>query len=230
MQRPAVLLLQKAQRWWRLTIVGGVRERPGVTRRGRGKTVCARGAWLALLGGPSTSPLGERNATRCGRSFVSGGNWGQRLCISLTRERYEPLEQRGWTLLPRRLVVAFALGSSCVFVDWWLRRYCAGPLAPRCRDTAAHFWTSGIHNCDGVSYGLSNVCLCVRLTIVGGVRERPVCPRRGRGRDRAPAALDQELLGGPSTSPLDRISEAHREHSARRPGWGRRRMGCQRAA
>jgi len=57
MQRPAVLLLQKAQRWWRLTIVGGVRERPGVTRRGRGKTVCARGAWLALLGGPSTSPL-----------------------------------------------------------------------------------------------------------------------------------------------------------------------------
>jgi hypothetical protein len=28
-----------------------------VTRRGRGKTVCARGAWVALLGGPSTSPL-----------------------------------------------------------------------------------------------------------------------------------------------------------------------------
>jgi hypothetical protein len=32
------------------TVNGGV-----VTRRGRGKTVCARGAWLALLGGPSTS-------------------------------------------------------------------------------------------------------------------------------------------------------------------------------
>ena len=29
-----------------------------VTRRGRGETVCARGAWAALLGGPSTSPLG----------------------------------------------------------------------------------------------------------------------------------------------------------------------------
>ena len=29
-----------------------------VTRRGRGKTVCARVAYLALLGGPSTSPLG----------------------------------------------------------------------------------------------------------------------------------------------------------------------------
>ena len=28
-----------------------------VTRRGRGKTVCARGAHGALLGGPSTSPL-----------------------------------------------------------------------------------------------------------------------------------------------------------------------------
>jgi len=29
-----------------------------VLRRGRRKTVCARGAWQALLGGPSTSPLG----------------------------------------------------------------------------------------------------------------------------------------------------------------------------
>ena len=28
-----------------------------VTRRGRGETVCARDAWDALLGGPSTSPL-----------------------------------------------------------------------------------------------------------------------------------------------------------------------------
>src|SRR5262249_53664382 len=43
-----------------------------------------------------------------------------------------------------------------------------------------------------------------RLTIVGGDRERPACPRRGRGRDCAPVALDQPLLGGPSTSPLDR--------------------------
>jgi len=40
-----------------LTIVGGVRERSVVTRRGRGETVCARGAWWAPLGGPSTSPL-----------------------------------------------------------------------------------------------------------------------------------------------------------------------------
>jgi hypothetical protein len=40
------------------------------------------------------------------------------------------------------------------------------------------------------------------LTIGGGGRERPVCRRRGRGRDRAPAALDRALLGGPSTSPL----------------------------
>src|SRR5436190_1868287 len=42
----------------RLTIVGGVRERSVVTRRGRGKTVCARGAYWALLCSPSTSPLG----------------------------------------------------------------------------------------------------------------------------------------------------------------------------
>ena len=40
-----------------LTIVGGVRERWVATRRGRGKTVCARGARRALLRGPSTSPL-----------------------------------------------------------------------------------------------------------------------------------------------------------------------------
>jgi hypothetical protein len=42
----------------RLTIVGGDRERPACPRRGREKTVCARGACAALLGGPSTSPLG----------------------------------------------------------------------------------------------------------------------------------------------------------------------------
>src|SRR5579864_6926703 len=41
-----------------LTIVGGVRERLVVTRRGRRKTLCARTAWVALLCGPSTSPLG----------------------------------------------------------------------------------------------------------------------------------------------------------------------------
>jgi hypothetical protein len=33
-----------------------------------------------------------------------------------------------------------------------------------------------------------------------------MCPRRGRGRDRAPAALDLALLGGPSTSPLEAMS------------------------
>jgi hypothetical protein len=40
-------------------IIGGLRERLGVVRRGRGKTVCGRGAWLALLCGPPTSPLGS---------------------------------------------------------------------------------------------------------------------------------------------------------------------------
>jgi len=41
----------------RLTIVGGVRERWVVARRGRGEAVCARGSNWALPGGPSTSPL-----------------------------------------------------------------------------------------------------------------------------------------------------------------------------
>jgi hypothetical protein len=46
----------------RLTI-GGVRERWVVTRRERGKPLCARGGYRALLGGPSTSPL-DRSAGR----------------------------------------------------------------------------------------------------------------------------------------------------------------------
>jgi len=33
-------------------------DAPVVVRRGRLGTVCARGAWLGLLCGPSTSPLG----------------------------------------------------------------------------------------------------------------------------------------------------------------------------
>ena len=41
-----------------LTLVGGDRERLLGTSGGRGKTVCARGAWGARLGRPSTSPLG----------------------------------------------------------------------------------------------------------------------------------------------------------------------------
>src|SRR5262249_16944447 len=41
-----------------------------------------------------------------------------------------------------------------------------------------------------------------RLTIVGGDRERSVVTRRGRGRECTPAALDQGLLSGPSTSSL----------------------------
>jgi uncharacterized MAPEG superfamily protein len=45
------------------------------------------------------------------------------------------------------------------------------------------------------------VLVCA-LTIVGGVRERAACPRRGRGRDGALAALDWAFLGGPSASPL----------------------------
>src|SRR5438552_6717882 len=53
----------------RLTIVGGVRERSVVTRRGRGKTVCARGAYWALLCSPSTSPLECRESSHA-RHFL----------------------------------------------------------------------------------------------------------------------------------------------------------------
>src|SRR5438876_6483943 len=42
-----------------LTIVGGVRDAVVVPRRGRWKTVCARGADPAWSCGPSTSPLGR---------------------------------------------------------------------------------------------------------------------------------------------------------------------------
>jgi hypothetical protein len=41
----------------RLEIVGGIRERLVVTRRGRTTKLSARGASLDLLGGPSTSPV-----------------------------------------------------------------------------------------------------------------------------------------------------------------------------
>ena len=46
--------------WLRVrpTIVGEVRGPPACPRRGRRETVCARGAWVALLGGPSTSLQG----------------------------------------------------------------------------------------------------------------------------------------------------------------------------
>ena len=42
---------------WLLTIVGAGRDAWVVVRRGRFGTLCARGAYLALLGGRSTSPL-----------------------------------------------------------------------------------------------------------------------------------------------------------------------------
>src|SRR5260221_14566136 len=44
----------------RLTIVGGVRERSVVKRRGRRERLCARGACPAWSSGPSSSPLACR--------------------------------------------------------------------------------------------------------------------------------------------------------------------------
>jgi len=60
-----------------LTIGGGVRERPARSRRARRKTLCARGAYEALLGGPSTSPLGRRRrlSYRWALVVVGGDAW-----------------------------------------------------------------------------------------------------------------------------------------------------------
>src|SRR5690348_7884733 len=61
-----------------LIIVGGNRERLALSRRGCGKPVCARGAYRALLGDPSTSPLGlmtidyNWTCTACGVADAEG--------------------------------------------------------------------------------------------------------------------------------------------------------------
>src|SRR5437879_12452938 len=65
------------RRWYcRLTIVGADRERLVVARRGRGKTVCARDADRASVGGRSTSPLEDAtrsaNATEATRAKSQG--------------------------------------------------------------------------------------------------------------------------------------------------------------
>jgi hypothetical protein len=82
----------------RLTIVGGVREWLVVTRRESGKTVCARGAWVAPLGGPSTSPLGAdvtllAALRRLGRSFPGHlalweAFWGVPMAVWALRMNY----------------------------------------------------------------------------------------------------------------------------------------------
>jgi hypothetical protein len=57
-----------------------VRERPVVMRRGPGKTVCARSAYPALLGGPPTSPLdgtgfGTVPASQCANASHTRRSW-----------------------------------------------------------------------------------------------------------------------------------------------------------
>ena len=117
----------------RLTIVGGVRERFVVTRRGRWKTVCARGADPALLGRRSTSPLEAatvRHSLRqrilisvvVGLSFASFG-----LSVYLhireghAAETYQNVY--GWNIpwtVPATFAVAFALiGLGALLVRWW---------------------------------------------------------------------------------------------------------------
>src|SRR5437016_9358517 len=82
----------------RLTIVGGVRERSVVTRRGRGKTVCARGAYWALLCSPSTSPLevSRHPYPRMARVPYVGYTFGgePKLRVGSCQGRAEPAEAR----------------------------------------------------------------------------------------------------------------------------------------
>ena len=51
--------------------------RPPDKRRGRGKTVCARGAWVLLLGGPSTSPLDAAEVSVVAGSVASRKLWAE---------------------------------------------------------------------------------------------------------------------------------------------------------
>src|SRR5207249_9291886 len=82
----------------RLRIVGGVRARSVVTRRGRGKTVCARGAYWALLCSPSTSPLevSRHPYPRMARVPYVGYTFGgePKLRVGPCQGRAEPAETR----------------------------------------------------------------------------------------------------------------------------------------
>ena len=76
------------------------RERSVVTRRGRGKTVCARGAWWVLLRGPSTTPL-----------EVTSGNAAQRrIKDPLLRSTSRELSRKGHCSPAKRL--RFASSSA----------------------------------------------------------------------------------------------------------------------
>src|SRR2546427_8162266 len=83
-----------------LTIVGGVREQLVVTRRGRGKTVCARGADLAPSRGPSTSPLAVihmRIATFVLLGSISLNAWGNSaMCGDARRQHADLLTPEQW--------------------------------------------------------------------------------------------------------------------------------------
>src|ERR1700730_10612340 len=80
---------------WRLTIVGGVREASAAWRRGRLGTVCARGAYRALLCGPSTSPLG-RNQPCASTSNLRGLGLASSYLLSGQLRYYSSSRRRRW--------------------------------------------------------------------------------------------------------------------------------------
>ena len=57
-----------------------------VGRRARPKALCAHGAGQAAVPGPSTSPLGERNATHYLNPIVRSIDLGKRLRVEVTVE------------------------------------------------------------------------------------------------------------------------------------------------
>jgi hypothetical protein len=97
----------------RLTIVGGVRERPTVALRRRGDTVCAGVAHRALLGGPSTSPLADMAYPGVKRSSIYAA-----ACVSLMLATYV-----GWALThnlepTEPLFALYRLVLTVLFATW----------------------------------------------------------------------------------------------------------------
>ena len=141
--------------WRPLTIVGGVRERWVVARRGRGKTVCARGACGVLLGGPSTSPLEVASGKLCVAKSRECPSLGTAVCcrcllrVVLQASSFVACGVRacGWReprsslgRAPSRTRKAAAAPVRCAAGAEWLRSQRWGALTGRlCRLRLRHW-------------------------------------------------------------------------------------------
>ena len=105
----------------RLTIVGGVRERVVVARRGRLGTVCARGACPTWSCGPSTSPLGasgdaRHDTWRCG--LLRSSNH------TLSGAARHALPSSGRIPTPRSSELSSAVCCDCVRASFPVDSFC----------------------------------------------------------------------------------------------------------